>query len=209
MYPTTIAFHRLKHTDVFSIIGLLLITCFCGSYGGGREFKGKIFNRNGEPIVNGLVYIEAYRPGKGVFDFGYAVLDEKSAGTFSIRLKWKKNALIAIALFSPGMKTGVTFDRIRYYMTHGLLMTMDSLSGNESDCATSILGLGFPFENNPSLAKRLLEPGNLRIVEAFTDDYISIFEKKCPSLSGNQKKIQAVKDLIKKCPLDTVAPGMK
>jgi hypothetical protein len=177
------------------IICLFYLVCVNSCSPGHRVLKGKITDRNGEPVDNALVYIETYREGKGTFDFGYAVADTPSAGAFSLTVKWKRNAKTAYAVFAPDMKPVVGFDRIRYYESHDLLFEMDSIAHDKDRCETLLLGMGFPFERNSSLAKRLHKPEYRPLLQAFIRAYEPILDGTCPDLKGNEKKLNAIKNL--------------
>jgi hypothetical protein len=177
------------------VVFVFFLVCVNNCNAGHRVFKGKITDRTGEPVANAVVYIETYREGKGAFDFGYGLVDDTSQGTFSIAVKWKRNAIMAYAVFAPGMQTIAGFDRIHYYKTHDLLFEMDSIPHEKKDCESRLLGMSFPFERKASLAKRLRKPEYRRLLQAFIEVYKSIFDGTCPSLRGNEAKIRAVKDL--------------
>ena len=177
------------------VVTVFFLVCVYNCDAGHRVFKGKITDRTGEPVANAVVYIETYREGKGAFDFGYGVVDDASQGTFSVRVRWKINAKMAYAVFAPGMQTVAGFDRTHYYKTHDLLFEMDSIPHEKIDCEPRLVGMGFPFERKPSIAKRLRAPEYRRLLRAFIEAYESIVDGTCPSLRGYEAKIRAVKDL--------------
>ncbi|MBN1578808.1 MAG: hypothetical protein JW913_19770 [Chitinispirillaceae bacterium] len=183
-----------------NIIALLIAGVFCAACvndcaAADRAFKGKITDRKGKPVAEAVVYIEAHREGKGAFDFVYAIVDSASKGAFSLNIKWKRNALMAYAVFAPDMHTIAGFDWIRYYKTHDLLFDLDSIAHDGKDCETRLVGMSFPFERIPSLADRVRQAENRQLLLAFIDAYKSIIEGACPVPSGNEEKIRAMKEL--------------
>ena len=177
------------------IIGLFFLAGVNNSFAGERILRGKITDRNGTPVTEAVIYIEAYREGKGAFDFGYAVVNDISQGTFSLTLKWKRNAMIAYAVFAPGRNTIAGFDRTHYYKTHDLDFELDSIAPGKQDCESRLVGMSFPFERAPSLADRLRQANCRQLLHAFICAYAPIIDGTCPAPSGYDGKIRAVKEL--------------
>ena len=182
---------------IILIVGLFFLAGAGNSSAGQRIFRGEITNGNGEPAVNAVVYLEAHRKGKGAFDFGYVTIDSASGGTFTLSLKWKWNALLAYAIFVPGRETITGFDWTRYYSKHDLVFYIDSADHNGRNCATGLLGMSFPFEEKPALAKRLQRNERRQLTDAFIEAYQPILDGDCPPPSGNEGKLEAVREL---CP---------
>ena len=187
-----------KKPNICRIAAVYCLLCVIGCSAADRVVKGRITSRTGNPVTDAVVYLEAYREGKGALDFGFVKIDSASWGSFSLKVRWKRSALLAYAIISPGMKTIAGFDRIHYYDTHDLTIELDSINSDEGDCEPRLLGMSFPFEKIPTLAERLgsaeYGPSLATIVSAF----IPMLDGVCSPPSGYSGKLQAVRELRKR-----------
>ena len=191
---------RRFHNGNYAVWPVIFIALFLAGPGtgcaGSRVIRGNITGGNGEPIASAVVYIEAYREGKGPFDFALVQVDSTGTGEFSLSLKWKRTAKIAYAVVAPGMKTICGFDRTRYYETHDLHFELNAAVSGKDFCAPQLTGMGFPFEKTPKLAQRLLREHSATLLPDFLAVYRPIVNGTCPVPSGNEEKIGAIRNLI-------------
>ncbi len=190
----------MKHhgTGAFAWFGAFLFMFQVGTgtgCSGERMLSGTVTDGNGRAVPGAIVYVEAYREGKGTFDFAFRRIDSIGGGAFSFSLKWKRNAKIAYAVVAPGKKIICGFDRTRYYENHDLQIELYPVETGHDLCVPELIGMGFPFEESPELSERLFQGSYKLLLSVLLLAYKPIVEGVCPVPSGYEEKLSAVKGL--------------
>ncbi|HWR81977.1 MAG TPA: hypothetical protein VN285_01595 [Candidatus Deferrimicrobium sp.] len=172
----TYAHHELPSARCLPLtliaFALIILTTACESR---LDLRARVVDSKGRGIAGAIFYAEAFQYRGGVYDFAWGQADSQgiiSTGTGQVpALRWRGNAKLAIAALAPGKTPVAVIDYLDRISGTDIEVTLQDHSDTTMNWEPRLASLSFPFEQNPALARRLRQPENVELIEAFAEAY--------------------------------------
>lgn len=200
----------LKRNKNLQVHSVLIFFCTCiGMFSScitTRELRATILDMEGNPVPNSFFYAESYTHRERIIDFVHAQAGLEGEvppdGNKPLTIRWQSDAQLVLAIFAPGKKTIVVFDRTHFYDTNEMVFNLQSLSNEQQQWQPEITHLAFPFENNEKLQSRIKLTENNPLIKIFLQAYLPIISGQEPAVKRERKKAEAIQKLVKEIGID-------
>ncbi|MBN2493009.1 MAG: hypothetical protein JXR96_00355 [Deltaproteobacteria bacterium] len=124
-----------------------------------REIRASIRDPWGNPVPGACLYVEAWTGNGEEYDFAFARAGARGEipadGTAPATISWRRGARLTYLVLEADREPVLIFDRDRHLDPGALEFRLEDL---HPDRRPDLRGLGYPFDGQPELSRRLADP---------------------------------------------------